>query len=345
MTVKDDGMSNPGVVFPVAGQVEFQEQELLPPGPEELLVRTRRSMISPGTELTILSGEFPENSAWAAYGRFPFLVGYSAAGVVVEMGSAVRSVKVGDLVAAPTPHALFATVAANSVSPVRDERVALDHIPFVSLGQVVMNGVRRADLKWGETVVVFGAGILGQLAVRFCRLVGARPVIAVDPALERLSCLPKEEGIVVIDPESTSVRERIEEVTRGRMADVVFEVTGNPSLIPTEFQALKAREGRFVVLSSPSGATLFDFHDLCNKPSHTIIGAHNSSHPPVETSANPWTLERDAELFLDLVASREVDLEPLVTDRLPYTSACDAYRTLLKERAHGLAVILNWDEA
>jgi 2-desacetyl-2-hydroxyethyl bacteriochlorophyllide A dehydrogenase len=344
MTASSDATSNPGVVFPMAGQVEFQEQELTPPGPDEVLVRTRRSMISPGTELTILSGQFPDNSAWATYGRFPFLVGYSAAVEVIEIGSEVRSVKVGDLVAAPTPHVRFATVAASSVYPVRDERLALDHIPFVSLGQVVMNGVRRAHLGWGETVVVFGAGILGQLAVRFCRLVGARPVIAVDPSSNRLACLPKEEGIVTIEPTSTNLRDRVADVTRGRMADVVFEVTGIPSLIPEEFQVMKASDGRFVVLSSPSGPTWFDFHDLCNSPSHTIIGAHNRSHPVVETAANPWTLQRDAELLLDLVASKEVELEPLITHRLPYSAACDAYRSLLKERTHGLAIILNWDE-
>ena len=345
MTSTGVAPANIGVVFPAPGRVEFRTQELAAPRPDEVQVRTRRSMISAGTELTILSGDFPEPSAWASYGKFPFLVGYSAAVEVIELGSDVRSLHVGDIVGAPTPHVRYANVLETSVTPVHDKRVSLDVIPFVSLGQVVMNGVRRAHLQWGETVVVFGAGLLGQLAVRFCRLVGARPVIAVDPAGERLARLPREEGVLAVDPMSTSVHDRVRDATRGRMADVVFEVTGNPTALPDEIQVLREREGRLVILSSPRGPTQFDFHDLCNKPSHTIIGAHNSSHPDVETPSNPWTLARDAELLLDLVAAGEVGLEELITDRLPYQRACEAYLQVLNDRTHGLGILFDWDEA
>jgi 2-desacetyl-2-hydroxyethyl bacteriochlorophyllide A dehydrogenase len=335
-------MKNPGVVFRGVGDVGLQEVQVAPPGPGEILIRTRRSLLSLGTELTILSGRFPAKSAWAAYGKFPFLAGYSAAAEVIEVGGGVTSVTTGDIVACPTPHVRYASVAASSVTPVRDGRIPLDHVPFLTLGQIAMNGVRRCGLQWGEAVVIFGAGLVGQLTARFCRIAGARPVIVVDPAPQRLARLGA--GVVAVDPGHGPVRDQVARASRGRMADVVFEVTGNPGLIPGEFEAMKDRCGRFVIVSSPRGPTSFDFHDLCNRPSHMIIGAHNTSHPDAETSASPWTAGRHAELFFDLVASGEIDLEPLVTDRLPYTAACETYRALLHDPVRALGVILSWDE-
>jgi 2-desacetyl-2-hydroxyethyl bacteriochlorophyllide A dehydrogenase len=337
-------MANPLVVIPKAGEVRFEDHPIAQPGTGEVTIRTRRTMISTGTELTILAGQFPAESAWADYGRYPFRAGYSAAGEVFAVGEGVTGLSVGDRVAAPSPHARFATVSSDLVTPVPDERVPLEQVPFGTLGQTVMNGVRRSGAGWGDAVVVFGAGLLGQLAVRFCRLVGARPVIAVDVARDRLDRLPRDEAIVPVDAANVDVPTAVAEATRGRMADVVFEVTGNPELIPAEFATLKPCDGRVVMLSSPRGPSSFDFHDLCNRPSHTIIGAHIDSQPERSTAANPWTGSRNSELFFDLIAAGELDLGPLITHRRGYRATPDAYLELLEDRSHALAVILDWDD-
>lgn len=337
------GMQNPTVVFGGPGVVEFEDRPLPSPGPGEVLLRTRRTLISPGTELTILSGDFAAGSAWDSYGRFPFVAGYSAAAEVTALGEGVEGVQVGDLVAAGTPHARWATTPARAVYPLRGADVAVDLMPFVSLAATVMNGVRRGQVAWGESVVVFGLGLLGQLAVRYCRLCGARPVIGVDLLDARLALLPPD--VIGVHPERLSLRDIVASATRQRMADVAFEATGNSQLIPSEFAVLRRQQGRFVVLSSPRGQpTSFDFHDLANAPSHTIIGAHISSHPPVETAQTPWTLARNAELFFDLVSDGELELDPLVSHRLAFGEACDIYRTLLEDRSQSLAVVLNWDD-
>ena len=180
--------------------------------------------------------------------------------------------------------------------------------------------------------------------MRFCRLSGARPVIGVDPIDARLALLPGD--VIAVHPERLSVRDIVASATRRRLADVVFEATGNAQLIPGEFDVLRREQGRFVVLSSPRGEPPpFDFHDLANSPSHTIIGAHVNSHPPVETPQTPWTIARNAELFFDLVSDRELELEPLISHRLAFGEACDAYRSLLEDRSHSLAVVLDWDGA
>jgi threonine dehydrogenase-like Zn-dependent dehydrogenase len=333
---------NPTLVFPAPGVAVLEERPVPSPGPGEVLLRTRRTLISPGTELTILSGAFPQESAWDRYGQFPFVAGYSAAAEVAALGEGVESVQVGELVAAGTPHARWAIAPEGAVYPLRGADVPLELMPFATLAATVMNGVRRSEAVLGESVVVFGLGLLGQLAVRYCRLCGARPVIGVDPIDARLGLLPAD--VIGVHPERLSVRDIVASATRRRMADVVFEATGDARLIPAQFDVLRRRQGCFVVLSSPRGEPApFDFHDLVNAPSHTIIGAHVSSHPPVETPETPWTMARNAELFFDLVSDGELELAPLITHRLGYEEAPAAYLSLLEDRSQSLAVVLEWD--
>jgi len=334
-------LRNPSVVFPAPGEVDLRDAAIPEPGPGEVLLRTRRTLISTGTELTILSGEFAAESAWGRYGRFPFLAGYSAAAEVIAAGPGVEAVAAGDVVAASTSHVRYAAAEVASLVPAREAAGLLDYLPFTTLGQTVMNGVRRSGAGLGDEVVIFGLGILGQLTMRLCYLSGARPVIGVDVAGPRLRAAPA--GVAVIDAAREDVASRVSELTGGRMADIVFEVTGDPELIPGEFAALKPSEGRFVVLSSPRGPTTIDFHDLVNSPSHIIIGAHTNSHPAAETAASPWTRSRNGELFIKLLAAGDIDLAPLVTHRVPYREAPAAYQMLASDRASALGVVLNWD--
>jgi 2-desacetyl-2-hydroxyethyl bacteriochlorophyllide A dehydrogenase len=343
MTQERSGQQNPAVVFTAPGEVALRDVPVGEPGPGEVLLRTRRTLISTGTELTILSGKFPADSAWGRYGRFPFLAGYSAVGEVAAVGAGVHRVKVGDLVAASTPHARYAAASADSLVPASEAADLLDFLPFCTLGQTAMNGVRRSGAGLGDVVVIFGLGIVGQLAMRLCYLAGARPVIGVDVAGLRLAAVPDCAGVTAIDASAGNVASRVAELTGGRMADIVFEVTGEPELIPGEFAMLKPRDGRFVLLSSPRGPTSIDFHDLCNSPSHTIIGAHTTSHPAVETAGSQWTLARNGELFVRLLAGGELGLEPLVTHRLPAAEACSAYEMLVADRSQALGVVLDWD--
>ena len=96
----------------------------------------------------------------------------------------------------------------------------------------------------------------------------------------------------------------------------------------------------------PAGSlTLFDFHDLCNNPSFTIIGAHNYSHPDVATPDNPWTQSRHVEFFFDLILTKQIDVEPLITRRVSHASAADTYRQLWADRSRELGILIDWRQA
>lgn len=333
---------NPTVVFPEPEKVVLEDRPRPVPGKGEVLVRTHCTLISTGTELTMLSGKYPTNSFWDNYTQFPVTPGYCNIGSIIEVGDNVDPKWMGRRVGSYGGHARFAVVAVDQCREVHRD-IPDEEAVFFTLGEIVMNGVRRSKITWGESAVVYGLGLLGQLTVQMCHLAGARPIVGVDVTPSRLERISTDPSVIRLDPTAEDSRELVKRVTRNRMADVVFEVTGNPKLIPEEFKVLR-EQGRLVVLSSPTGETTFDFHDLCCAPSFTIIGSHNFSHPKHATLDNPWTNLRDAELFFDLVADGALDVKKLISHRAKYTEACDLYRSLVADRSQAMGVILDWRE-
>jgi len=333
------------IVFKAPRKVDIEEAEL-PELPENhLLIKTRTTLISTGTELTMLSGEYPKGSVWDKITRYPVFPGYSNCGVVEEIGENVKKFKVGDRVSSTAPHAEYAIIREDRAVKVPDG-ISDEEATFGTLSATVMNSVRLADIKLGETVIVVGAGILGQLACQFSRLCGGFPVIAIDLSQRRLEIAKKLGATITIHPEEEDAEKRIMDLTEGRGGDVVFEVTGNPKVIPWELKLVK-RQGRLILLSSPRGITELDFHDLVNWPSRIIIGTHTSSHPSHETPYNPWTWERNIQLFFELISAGLVNVKELITDRYKWTEAKEVYQRLLDplgERLKVLGVILDFRE-
>src|SRR5947199_4908001 len=92
------------VVFPERQKVEVREERPSPPGPEEVLCEAQKSLISIGTELHCLRGEFDPGTNWADWVKYPFRPGYSMVGRVVAVGSGVKDIKDGDRVASYGVH-------------------------------------------------------------------------------------------------------------------------------------------------------------------------------------------------------------------------------------------------
>ncbi|MFB6106771.1 MAG: zinc-binding alcohol dehydrogenase [Halobacteriaceae archaeon] len=331
--------ANPTVVFTEPGRAVVERRSRPTPDPDEVVVETERSLVSTGTELTVFSGDYPEGSHWDEYGTYPFVPGYCNVGTVVEAGDGA-DVAVDQRVVSRGAHARYVTVDADTCVPV-PEGVSVDEAAFHTMAAVAMNGVRRSRLAWGEAVAVYGLGLLGQFAVRLARVAGARPVVGVDLAPERLDLAP--DGVRTVDPRETDPADVLRAASDGRLADVTVEATGNPDAIVDELDSLR-RQGRFVLLSSPRGETGFDFHDHCNWPSYEIVGAHDDSHPDVETPANPWTVERNTELFFRYVADGDLSVADLITHRHDVSEAPAVYDSLLADRTERLGVLFEWGE-
>lgn len=333
---------NSRVVFTDVRQVAVESTEMPTPGPGQVLIRTAKTAISTGTELTMLMADFPEGSKWDQITSYPHTPGYSNVGRIAEIGEGVEGFEVGDRVATGGSHQAWIVMGPEQIFPIPDG-IADDVATLWMLGRIAFNGMRRGQIQMGEAVAVFGLGLIGQFASQLARLEGARPVIGVDLSPLRRGFAEQSGLDLVLDGAAEDLREQIDEATRGRMLDCVLEVTGVASLIPREMDLLH-KQGRIVILSSPRGKTEFDFHDYVNSPSLTIIGAHNGSHPSAETWYNQWTPKRNVELLFDLMRSGELRARHLITHRFTWQDAPDAYEMLMEDRTQAGAVILDWSE-
>jgi len=325
------------IVFKRAKEVAIEETDVPNPSSGQILVKSLVTLISTGTELTMLSGDFPKGSVWDRITRYPLTPGYSNCGEVKDIGKRVSDLKVGDRVVSDAPHGEYALVKGDLAVKI-PEGISDEEATFWNLSATVMNGVRLANIRLGESVVVVGAGILGQLACQYSRLCGGFPVMVVDLSEKRLEMAKKMGATATLQSGKDEVQDRISVLTKGRGADVVFEVTGNPQVIPWELSLVK-QQGRLILLSSPRAPTSLDFHDYMNWPSRIIVGTHVSSHPAFETPFNPWTRKRNTELFFDLVSYGVVKVRDLITHRYQWTRAKEVYKKLMDPMGERLQVV------
>jgi 2-desacetyl-2-hydroxyethyl bacteriochlorophyllide A dehydrogenase len=337
---------NTAVVFDGPGAVSVTAQPVPEPSANEVLIETERTLISTGTELAQFDPTANPYVDDAEY-DYPIQPGYCNIGTVVECGENVTSTAVGQTVASYSSHAKYVTAA--------DPETTTDHfgtfrpvgpaVPpedaaFFTIAEIVMNGIRRGRVDWGECVGVFGLGLLGQIAVRVAHHAGAAQVVGYDLDDDRRSYLPETPRVSGLDPTADDTT-GFEDAPGDELADVVFELTGNPSAIPSEFDVLR-EQGRLVVLSSPRGETTFNFDEYCSQPSYEIIGSHNASHPSVATPHNPWTQQAHAEVFFHLLSTGELAVSNLITNRYAPEDAEDVYPMLSEDRTQALGVIFEW---
>jgi 2-desacetyl-2-hydroxyethyl bacteriochlorophyllide A dehydrogenase len=314
------------------------------PGPGEVLVRTRQTLISTGTELTAYTGDFPPDTVWSDYVRYPWRgLGYSNVGEVAALGPGVTGLELGQRVMSNGRHATLNTRPVSGIWPIPDG-VTDDQAVFLDIARTVMNGVRLSRIELGESVVVIGAGILGHLATQYLRWGGAYPLIAVDLSAWRLDMAASHGATHTVVGGGADLLSEIGHITRGRMADVAFEVTGNQDVIPLALRMVR-RMGRVIILGSPRHPVAVDFHNEIHTLGLHVIGAHTSTQPEVETIHSPWTRPRNSELFFDLVMSGRLELDHLITHRFAWRQAPAAYALLAKDRTQALGVVLEgWRE-
>jgi 2-desacetyl-2-hydroxyethyl bacteriochlorophyllide A dehydrogenase len=334
--------SNPTIIFRKPGEVIVEEREIPEPGAGEVLLQNTFSSVSTGTEITLLSGEFPAGSAWARLGQYPYTPGYDGVATIVKAGDDDSASWVGKTVVGHSPHCRYSVQSIGMIQEV-PEGITSQEACFYTLAPIALNAIRRSKVELGEAVVIYGMGVIGHLTALFCRLCGACPVFAVDTSDYRLDLLPKDSLLVTVNPLKSDIRKTVEERTAGRMADAVFEASGNASLIPTELEVLK-EQGRFVIVSSPRERIQFDFHDMCCWPSYTLIGAHSNSHPQTETIDSPWSKKRHGELLFELLAAKQVDLKHMITDYVFYKDAPEMYHRLLTKSYDYLGILICWDK-
>lgn len=334
--------ANPRIVFPAERTVEVVDSDVPSPGPREVLIRTRVSLISAGTEGASLTGPQWIRPDGGVLPTYPTCPGYSSAGEVIAIGSEVRDFAPGDRVCSAAPHRLLTTRPASGETLWKiPHAVSYEDATLTVLACTVLNGVRLGHPQIGDTAAVVGLGVLGHLAVRFLSLTGARNVVGIDLDEHRLG-IAREAGAVThaFNPRERDVVAEMEALTDGRGADQVFEVTGRTQTYDLCFD-LARRFGTVVALGSPRWAAEVDMMKLHLK-ALKVVGAIVSSHPGPADDRNRWSRPANGALFLELLASADLEVASMITHRFAYTDPAEAYLTALGERDPALGVIFEW---
>jgi NADPH:quinone reductase-like Zn-dependent oxidoreductase len=332
----------------------------------EVLVQTRYSVISPGTERAIVAAsasatgdhEYPStDQTWphvraagvevpmtfprAAARSFSSL-GYGLAGTVLEVAPDVRDIVPGDKVACAGSqcafHAERVAVPRNLTVPV-PAGLPLAQAAFVTLGAIAMESLRRTRCSFGETVVIFGGGVLGVLAVQLAAAAGIYTA-CVDPDPARLALAAAYGALTAAPGAKPGLTEQLLDLTDGFGADaaVIAVTTDASDVIGTALGMV--RRGALVVLVGQldvkvdrdrlfeSGATLV-----------TSSAYGPGRYDPVYEESNidfpidivRWTENRNMKHFLRLAGAGHVDIGSLPVVTVPVAEAPAAYRALARD--------------
>ena len=281
-------------------------------------------------------------------------LGYSSAGEVIAVGSEVRDVAPGDLVACAgagmANHAEFVSVPVNLVARLPasvDCRAGCS----ATVGAIALQGVRRAELQLGDKVVVIGLGLIGQLTAQLAKAGGAR-VYGFDLDAERVArarARAIDDGTAV-EAEIVSLVRR---VTGGHGADAVILTAASKSDGPINLaMRLARRRGRVVVSGDvdlhPHRQDFYQKEIDLRMATSYGPGRYDATYE-LEGRDYPfpyvrWTARRNLESFLDLVASGAVDVTGLIDAEFPVAQAPGAYRELMQIGRRPLAVLLSYPD-
>jgi threonine dehydrogenase-like Zn-dependent dehydrogenase len=318
------------------GNVQMAQADVPVPRPDEVLVRLSHSLISRGSEL------FRRYVLEEAVS--PSMMGYSAAGEVVEAGSAVTGIQPGDRAMVVAPHAQYGTGSPHGVAPTAfvlppdlDDETAT----FLPLSISAVQWMRHTPMDEGDTVVVMGQGLVGLLCAQAVRERRPGRVIAVDAYELRCRIAGECGADEVINVSDTDPVEAVMDRTGGVGADVVIECVGGTAGVESFKQAQRmTRAGGVIHLIAKyqagdgvagSGVLPLDSDVMMNK---RLVAGVPSREPP------PSPVEDAARILVD----GRIQVEPIITHRLSWQQAPDAYHMLYHEPARALGVVLGWDE-
>lgn len=344
----------------------------------QILVRTHYSLISSGTEMSTL-GKTPLELArqtladpWMRHvvkqtvsatgigqttGRIwnemirPREIGYSGCGRVLEVGDGAEGLQVGAKVAfAAAGHAELVAPHLNHVVAVQ-ESIDCRHAAFVTMGGIAVHALRRGDIQFGETVAVYGLGLLGQICARVAKAAGC-VVIGIDVNDRRTELAARGGADLVLNPGRSDVQRSIMDFTAKHGADAtVICASSKSSGVINSSMEITRKQGRVVIV----GYVKLDIHPknfLLQEIDLRYSRAYGpgSYHSPYEKGRVDypfgyvrWTEKRNLEEFVRLIATKAIDLEPLIGGSYPVERAQDAFEAIASGSLGGVAALIEYD--
>lgn len=316
------------------GEAQIEEWDLPEPGTHQLLIQTEYSAISTGTELMIIRGQGNGTR-----------LGYNAVGIVVKKGEGVDQFEIGQRVACygGPAHANY-RIASKYLATAVPEHVDPEEAAFVGLGAIAIHALRQSDLRFGETCVVAGLGILGQIIAQIADASAFR-VIGHDIIRERCEIMRSATRHAI-------VCEEVDEIARivGEGVDSVLICGGgkDDDLLNRGISWLRDR-GNIVIVGVPNTSS-FNRNALFYKEAQiriTRAGGPGRYDPNYELEGFDypegyvrWTEGRNVEQFIHLLAENRISMKPLIRHRFAFADLLDAYRLCLQSPEKTLGIVI-----
>jgi predicted dehydrogenase/threonine dehydrogenase-like Zn-dependent dehydrogenase len=360
-----------------SGEISLIQVARPNPGHNELLVATRLSLISSGTERMLLDfgraswlgkalaqpdkvkaalekirtdGIVATFSAVKSKLDQPLPMGYCNVGTVLESRDA--GFIAGARVASNGKHAELVTVSSTLACAVPEE-VSDEQATFTVLGAIALESIRLAKPEIGETVAVLGLGVIGLLATKILLANGCK-VVALDLNANRVAMAGGFGAIpLVVSEHVESTLSDIQRITGGAGIDAVIIAAATSSDEPIRLAARMSRKRGRIVLLGVTGLQLnrSDFYEkeLTFQVSCSYGPGRYDSSYEIEGIDYPlpyvrWTARRNMEAFLDLLSRRRIAVDDLVSKRVEFEQAKEAYQ-LLTEQDSSLGIILQYGVA
>jgi len=360
-----------------SGEIELTDMPLPKCSGGQLLIATRKTLISAGTERMLVEfgksgylekarnqpekvrmvldkirtdGLLPTLEAVRSKLDQPLQMGYCNAGVVIEVGGGVPGFAVGDRVVSNGPHAEVVRVPMNLCVKIPDN-VDDTSASFTVLSAVGLQGVRLAEPTVGEVFVVMGLGLVGLITVQILRANGCR-VLGMDYHEGRLK-LARRFGAETVDLSlSDDPVSAAKAFSRDRGVDGVLITASAKTSAPVHQAAGMCRKRGRIVLVGVTGLELSraDFYE--KELSFQVSCSYGPGRydPSYEDRGNDypvgyvrWTEQRNFEAILDMVADGRLDVAPLVSHSFEFEDAAQAYDTLVRDPS-ALGIILGYKE-
>ncbi len=346
-------------------------------GPDQVLVQAHYTLISSGTEMSTLAktptelvrqtlsdpwmrnvvkqtmlATGPSQTVRRVWQEMvtPREIGYSGAGTVLALGDSVTGLEVGQTVAyAASGHAEVAAPSINHVVPVPDG-VDLRHAAFVTVGGIAMQSLRRADLRFGETVAIYGLGLVGQLCAAIAKAAGCVVVgIDINPKANELATAAGAE--LVVNPSEGDWKRRISDFTgkNGVDATIICASSDSAEIINGAMEITR-RQGRVVIV----GYVKLDIHPK-NFLYREIDLRYSRAYGPGSYHAGyekgrvdypfgyvRWTEKRNLEEFIRLIATGAVNPEPLIAGVYPVEQAQEPFDAIRQHALPGVAALISY---
>lgn len=346
--------------------------------PGQLLIATRRSLISAGTERMLVEfgqanllakakaqpekvkqvldkvrtdGLLPTLETVFARLDQPLPLGYCNAGVVLEVGEDVTGFSVGDRVVSNGPHAEVVSVPQNLCARIPNG-VSNEEAAFTVLAAVGLQGIRLANPTLGETVVVTGLGLVGLMTVQMLLANGCR-VLGIDFDAHRLE-LARRLGAQTVDLSAgTDPVAAALAFSNGRGVDAVLITASTKSNEPVHQAAQMSRKRGRIVLVGVTGLNLSraDFYEKelsfqvsCSYGPGRYDDNYEQKGLDYPLGFVRWTEQRNFESVLNLMADKKLDVKPLISKQIPLSQAAVAYKLLTSERAT-LGIVLSYRDS